>query len=141
MNGFLTAFHVITCFFIIFAVLLQVGRGAELGAAFGSMGQAQSSRGPQSFMAKFTTVIAILFMCTSALLTYQSNPGRQSSVMDKVELPAPAATPETPAADPSAVTTETMPLSSEALKTTTAPVEAQAPATVTPAAAPAPAAK
>ncbi|OGH01089.1 MAG: preprotein translocase subunit SecG [Candidatus Lambdaproteobacteria bacterium RIFOXYD1_FULL_56_27] len=135
MNGFLTAFHVITCFFIIFAVLLQVGRGAELGAAFGSMGQAQSSRGPQSFMAKFTTVIAILFMCTSALLTYQSSPSRQSSVMDKVELPAPA-----PAADPSSVTTETMPLTSEALKTA-APVEAQAPATVPPVEAPAPAAQ
>ena len=92
MNGFLIAFHIITCVFIILAVLLQVGRGAELGAAFGSMGQAQSSRGPQSFMAKFTTAIAFLFMLTSAMLTYQTSARQQSSVLDKIgiETSAPA---------------------------------------------------
>jgi len=96
MSGFLVAFHVITCIFIILAVLLQVGRGAELGAAFGSMGQAQSSRGPQSFMAKFTTVIAALFMMTSATLTYQTSTQQQASVMDQVEVET--TTPAAPAA-------------------------------------------
>jgi len=99
MSGFLVAFHVVTCIFIILAVLLQVGRGAELGAAFGSMGQAQSSRGQQSFMAKFTTVMAALFMMTSATLTYQTSKEQQSSVMDRVgvETSAPV-TPAAPAA-------------------------------------------
>ena len=94
MNGFLIALHVLVCFCIIFAVLLQVGRGAELGAAFGSMGQANASRGQASLMGKFTTVIAFLFMLTSFFLTYQTSNQTRSSVLEKVEaqesMPAPA---------------------------------------------------
>src|SRR3989339_765032 len=94
MNGFLIALHILVFFFIIFAVLLQVGRGAELGAAFGSMGQANSSRGQASLMGKVTTVVAFMFMLTSFFLTYQTSNQTRSSVLEKVELqetlPAPA---------------------------------------------------
>lgn len=105
MNGFLIALHIITCLFIIFAVLLQVGRGAELGAAFGGMGQAQSTRGQQTFMGKFTTVMAILFMLTSAFLTWQTSTLKQSSVLDKVEV-APQSAPATQEKAPAPVQTE-----------------------------------
>ncbi|MDT8447420.1 MAG: preprotein translocase subunit SecG [bacterium] len=120
MNGFLIAIHILTCFFIIFAVLLQVGKGAELGAAFGSMGQSQSARSQQTVMAKFTTVMAILFMLTSAFLTWQTSAGKQSSVIDQIEqnqpiapmtqpMSAEPAAPEAPAATPPAPTSEPAP--------------------------------
>jgi len=47
--------HIIACISIIFFVLLQSGRGAELGAAFGSVGQANSVRGSMTGVGKITT--------------------------------------------------------------------------------------
>jgi len=84
MNTFLLVIHIFACFSIIIVVLLQVGRGAELGAAFGSMGQANASRGAASFMTKFTTAMAVLFMVTSFLLTYTTSTSNKTSVIDKV---------------------------------------------------------
>ena len=114
MNTPLVVIHIIVCIFIIFVVLLQVGRGAELGAAFGSMGQANSSRGVATFVGKLTTIMAILFMVTSFLLTYQTSDRAKSSVIDNIAqeeaipAPAPAATKtETKTADtPAPATTE-----------------------------------
>jgi|SRR3989339_495638 len=86
MSGILITFHVLICIFIILAVLLQVGRGAELGAAFGSVGQAQSNRGRATFMSKLTSVMAVLFMVTSFLLTYNTSKLHKTSVLDEVEV-------------------------------------------------------
>lgn len=86
MSTLLLVFHVIVCIFIIFVVLLQVGRGAELGAAFGSLGQANSSRGAATFIGKLTTFMAIAFMVTSFLLTYQTSDRVKSSVTDTVKV-------------------------------------------------------
>lgn len=99
MSTLLLVFHVIVCVFIIFVVLLQVGRGAELGAAFGSLGQANSSRGAATFIGKLTTFMAIAFMITSFLLTYQTSDKVKSSVTDTVTVeetqqPVPAKVPE-----------------------------------------------
>ena len=72
MNTVLVALHVIVCFFLIAVVLLQRGKGAEMGAVFG--GGASStvfgSRGAGNFLTKLTTGSAILFMCTSLTLSY-----------------------------------------------------------------------
>ncbi len=84
MNTFLLTIHVFVCLSIIIVVLLQVGRGAELGAAFGSMGQANASRGAASFMTKFTTAMAAMFMITSFSLTYITSNIAKTSVIDKV---------------------------------------------------------
>lgn len=97
MNTFLIIIHVVVCLSIIIVVLLQVGRGAELGAAFGSMGQANSSRGAATFVGKFTTAMAVAFMVTSFFLTYITAENAKTSVIDKVsteqtETTAPAAT-------------------------------------------------
>ena len=95
MNTPLIIIHLIICIIIIFIVLLQVGRGAEAGAVFGGAGQAQTPRGTTTFIGKFTAGVAIAFMLTSFLLTYQtSNTAKQSVTekiaRDKVQTEAPA---------------------------------------------------
>ena len=71
MFTFITILHVIICLALIFIILLQKGRGAEMGAAFG--GASQTLFGPGgslSLLNKITTVLAILFFLTSVSLTY-----------------------------------------------------------------------
>ena len=64
-------------------VLLQSGKGAEIGAAFGGSSQTLfGSRGAATFLNKLTTVAAILFMVTSLLLTMVTTKG--SSVIQNV---------------------------------------------------------
>lgn len=106
MNTLLIVIHIIICVTIIFIVLLQVGRGAEAGAAFGGTGQVHSTRGQATFMGKFTAVMAVAFMLTSFLLTYDTARNAKSSVIDKVsqeavtrDAPVPATTESTEAAD------------------------------------------
>ncbi len=73
--------HIIACISIIFFVLLQSGRGAELGAAFGSVGQANSVRGNMTGVGKITTGVAIVFMLTSLSLAYLSSDTARDSVV------------------------------------------------------------
>jgi preprotein translocase subunit SecG len=64
--------HVIMCIALILIVLLQTGRGSEIGAAFGS-GSSQTlfgSSGTTSFMTKLTAITVVVFMMTSLLLAY-----------------------------------------------------------------------
>ena len=61
--------HILVCFFLIGIVLLQSGKGAELGAAFGGSSQTLfGSRGAATFLNKMTTGVAVVFMITSLLL-------------------------------------------------------------------------
>ena len=73
--------HIIACISIIFFVLLQSGRGAELGAAFGSVGQANSVRGSMTGVGKITTGVAIVFMLTSLSLAFLSSETASDSVV------------------------------------------------------------
>ena len=62
--------HLIVCFFLIFIVLIQSSKGAEMGAAFGG-GSSQTlfgSRGASTILTKLTTISAIVFMLTSLTL-------------------------------------------------------------------------
>ncbi len=72
MNTFLIVLHVIVSIFLIGVVLLQRGKGAEIGAVFG--GGASStvfgSRGAGNFLTKLTTASAVIFMSTSFMLSY-----------------------------------------------------------------------
>ena len=76
--------HLVVCFLMIAAILLQAGKGAEIGAAFGGSSQTVfGSRGPGTFLSKITVGAAIIFMLTSlslALLSRQENVA--SSVID-----------------------------------------------------------
>ncbi len=72
MIAALTVLHVIVCFFLIAVVLLQRGKGAEMGAVFG--GGASStvfgSRGAGNFLTLLTKICAAVFMLTSGSLSY-----------------------------------------------------------------------
>jgi preprotein translocase subunit SecG len=71
MFAFVTALHIIICIALIMIVLLQTGKGAEMGAAFGGSTQTVfGSSGPAGFLNKLTTGVAILFMITSLTLCY-----------------------------------------------------------------------
>jgi preprotein translocase subunit SecG len=76
--------HLIVCFLMIAAILLQAGKGAEIGASFGGSSQTVfGSRGPGTFLSKVTVGAAIVFMLTSlslALLSKQAN--TSSTVID-----------------------------------------------------------
>jgi preprotein translocase subunit SecG len=83
MTIFLVIIHTLVCLFLIAVVLLQSGKGAEIGAAFGGSSQTIfGSRGAASFLSKLTTVSAIVFMITSLLLAVVTNKG--GSVVKKV---------------------------------------------------------
>ena len=96
MTTFLTVLHVMVCVVIVVVVLLQRGKGAEIGAVFG--GGASStvfgSRGAGNFLTKITTGAAITFMCTSLALAYFSSEARQGERLfdpSEVEAEAPEA--------------------------------------------------
>ena len=85
MFELLLVIHVIACIAIIFFVLLQSGRGAELGAAFGSVGQANSVRGSMTGIGKITTGVAVVFMLTSLTLAYFSSETARDSVVRDIK--------------------------------------------------------
>ncbi len=96
--------HVTVCFLMIGAILLQAGKGAEIGASFGGSSQTVfGSRGPANFLSKFTVVVAAIFMLTSLSLAMLAKERTFSSTvidLNKKESsqPAPDSTPATPAA-------------------------------------------
>ena len=88
----------VVCVALIALVLLQHGKGAEVGAAFGS-GASQTmfgSRGSASFLTRATAILATLFFVLSLLLAYLS---AQSIDRGSVVETAVPAAPTAPAAD------------------------------------------
>ncbi len=75
--------HIIVCFFLIFIVLVQSGKGAELGAAFGGSSQTLfGARGAATVFSKLTTIAAVVFMLTSFSLAVVESKG--GSVVKRV---------------------------------------------------------
>jgi preprotein translocase subunit SecG len=90
MSILLVVVHVIVCVALIMIVLLQTGKGADMGAAFGGGGGQTlfGSTGASTFLSKLTTVAAILFMITSLGLAYVSSQKTGgSSVMTDIKVP------------------------------------------------------
>jgi preprotein translocase subunit SecG len=78
-------FHILACMALILIVLLQTGKGAEMGAAFGGASQTLfGGSGGTTFLSKLTTGAAIVFMITCLGLTYLSAGPRTKSVMEDV---------------------------------------------------------
>jgi len=103
VSALIVILHVIVCLILIFAVLLQSGKAADLAGAFGGGGSqtAFGARGSASLLSKITTASAILFMITSLGLWILS--GREgSSVVGGEKIPAtpPAATTTAPQPKP-----------------------------------------
>ncbi|MBI4698869.1 MAG: preprotein translocase subunit SecG [Nitrospirae bacterium] len=93
MYTFVVIVHLIVCLFLIFIILIQSSKGAEMGAAFGGSTQTLfGSRGAATFINKLTTTSAILFMLTSLSLAILSvNRGSVISGKTPVQQTAPQA--------------------------------------------------
>jgi preprotein translocase subunit SecG len=95
--------HVVTAVVLIGLVLMQHGKGADMGAAFGtgSAGSLFGSSGSANFLSRSTAAAATVFFITSLSLTYlYSRPVQQQGVMDKVNPAAIQAVPVAPAVNP-----------------------------------------
>lgn len=93
--------HILVALTLILVVLLQVGKGGSIGAAFGGSGSSQTlfgSRGPTTFLSHLTTAAAALFMLTSLTLAFlSSNARNQSSITDQLPAVETAPAPQAPA--------------------------------------------
>ena len=89
MTALILVVHVIVSVALILIVLLQTGKGADMGAAFGGSNQTVfGSQGATTFLSKVTTGAAIFFMLTSLSLAYLAS-RRTGSDPDAPALPIP----------------------------------------------------
>ncbi len=143
MEILITTVHVIACIILVLVVLLQAGKGADMGAVFGGASSTIfGSSGAGNFLTRLTTGAAIVFMATSLGLTWVGTRGGGSTIMPESGLPKGGI--EQPAADagapadtaPAAVAEGAAPAAGDAA----APAaDAAAPGAPAPAAEPAPA--
>lgn len=107
MYTLLIILHIAICFVLILTVLLQAGKGANMGAAFGGSSQTVfGSTGAGTFLGKLTAGVAIVFMLTSLTLTYMANHRGTSSL---IEQKPPAADQTLPVASPDAAKPPALP--------------------------------
>ena len=112
MYYFLVFLHIFVSIAMIGIVLLQSGKGAEMGASFGAGGSQTvfGASGGNTFMNRLTTSAAVLFMLTSLTLAHLSSTGSSSSIMPTKAAPAaPAAPAQMPASAPAAPATPAAP--------------------------------
>ncbi len=134
----LLVIHILACIFLVTVVLLQQGKGADVGAVFGGSSQTLfGTSGAGNLLTKLTSATAIIFMLTSLTLTYGAAKQTTRSIFDSApkSAPAPTSSEEVPASQPSA--------SSESTGTAAAPTAESArtaPAATPPASEPAQAA-
>ncbi len=120
MTTLLIITHIVVCFFLIGIVLLQQGKGADIGASFGGSNQSLfGTEGPLPLLNKITTFAAIIFMVTSVSLAYVSMNKSTSSVMKEVSVPVQ----QTPAPAPVEQVTVPMPQAEEGKATEETPAQ------------------
>lgn len=89
MTTLVITLHIIVCILLILIVLLQSGKGAEMGVSMGG-GAGQTlfgAAGPATLLTKITTGVAIIFMITSLTLAYLSGHQSETSVMTNTPVP------------------------------------------------------
>jgi preprotein translocase subunit SecG len=85
VSTLLTIVHVIVCLLMVGIILLQRGKGADIGAAFGGGSHTLfGARGATTFLAKVTITCAAVFMVTSISLAIAARHKASSSVIDKM---------------------------------------------------------
>jgi preprotein translocase subunit SecG len=99
MQTILIVFHLLLSLAIVGLVLMQHGKGADAGAAFGSGASATvfGARGSANFLSRATGVLAALFFVTSLVLAYFSmQQQEQRGLMESEAVATPAAGAEQP---------------------------------------------
>jgi len=87
MTTLIIVLHTLVCLFLICIVLLQHGKGADIGASFGGSSQSLfGAEGPIPLLNKITTLAAIVFMGTSVTLAYLSAHKSSGSVMSDIKV-------------------------------------------------------
>lgn len=95
METIAIALHIFICLFLIGAILLQAGKGADIGAVFGGGSQTLfGGRGPATFLNKLTIAVSILFLLTSVWLAQIGSKKGTESVIGKVPLEDPVPKPK-----------------------------------------------
>ena len=99
MHTVLLIVHILVAAALIGLILIQQGKGADMGAAFGSgaSNTVFGSRGSASFLTRTTAVLAILFFGLTGLLAFSST--HKKEITSATQLVAPQA-PPTPATKP-----------------------------------------
>jgi preprotein translocase subunit SecG len=90
METLVWTLHIIAAIAVIALVLLQHGKGADMGAAFGggSSGSLFGSTGSANFLSRSTAVVATLFFLTSLGLAYFGlQQHKPASVLDRTPIP------------------------------------------------------
>ena len=95
MSTFITVLHILACLSLVAIVLLQHGKGADMGAAFGSgaSNTVFGARGAGNFLTKLTTGTVVLFMLTSITLSYFSTPRGVTEIIGDAPVPESAVVP------------------------------------------------
>jgi preprotein translocase subunit SecG len=128
----LPVIHVLTCLFLIIVVLLQTGKGADVGAVLGGGSQTFfGASGAGNLLTKLTTGMALTFMATSLIIAVGQRQKPSSSLIDRlpemqatapVDLPPPAAAPTTPPGDAGPTATADTAAQAAAVPAPSAPV-------------------
>ncbi len=102
MQTVVLVFHILAAIGIVVLVLLQHGKGADMGAAFGSgsAGSLFGSAGASNFLSRTTAILAAVFFATSLGLTYFTGPSKSGGVTQSLEAPASKPATETKPAAP-----------------------------------------
>ncbi len=93
MQTIILSIHIIIAVALIVLVLLQTGKGAEMGAAFGAgaSGTVFGARGSASFLSRTTAILAAAFFATSLILAYMSGQTVvRKSVTEEFSVPVPS---------------------------------------------------
>ena len=102
MYGVLLTLHILVSTLLIISILLQAGKGSDLGAVFGGSSSQTlfGTAGPMDFIKKATIVLVALFMINSLLLGYVVKARPTSSVMSTSTKAKTTQTTPTPAKKP-----------------------------------------
>ena len=90
----LVVVQVILAIFLVAIILVNVGKGSEVGAVFTGSQAIFGGAGPGTFLNKVTALLSALFFANSLLLTYLSARRNQASLMEKPPAPVTAPAPE-----------------------------------------------
>jgi len=102
MHTVILVIHILIAASLIGLVLLQRGKGAEVGAAFGSGASSTvfGARGSASFLTRATAVLAALFFITSLSLAFTASQKKEVKSVTELAAPPPASQPVVPVSPP-----------------------------------------